>query len=279
MRRSLILAFGLSTFTGCSSSKPLVSDPTPAVCSAPGYHVDSNAVTVDRIDATLKDPNGVAVANLPVQVCGINQCFTGSTNAAGKTSVTPHSALERAVFKYGDGFDFGELGVLLGSAPSQDLGELVALPLPAYADGAVFPKSGKVKNGDVTLFVDSGSTVVHDVLTYSDDAELVFRSTPVPIAQSAQALDPSLGFELAYALAPLGSTFCPPARVSLDNALGWEPATEVELFVQGLDVNEEWAPYGGWLKVGEGSVSSDGSSIDTTSGGVPILSSIAVRRK
>jgi hypothetical protein len=281
MRRSLALAFGLSTLAGCSSSKPLTPGVTltPAVCSAPGYHVDSAAVTIDQVDATLEDPSGAPVVNLPVQVCGINQCFTGSTNAAGKTSVAPHSALERPAFKYGDGFDFGELAVLLSSAPSQNLGELVALPLPAYADGALFPTSGPVKSGDLTLLLDSGTTVVHDRLSYSDDAELVLRSTAVPVARSSQALDPSFGFELAYAVAPIGTTFCPAARVSLSNSLSWAPGTEVELFVQGLDVSEEWAPYGTWLKVGEASVSSDGSSIDSTSGGIPILSAIAVRRK
>jgi hypothetical protein len=285
MRRSLALAFGLSTLAGCSSSKPLTpgvpltSEVPPAVCSGTGSHGDSASVMIDQVDATLKDPSGAPVVNLPVQVCGINQCVNGSTNAAGKTSVAPHSAFERPAFKYGDGFDFGELAVLLSGAPSQNLGELVALPLPAYADGAVFPKSGPVKSGDLTLFVDSGTTVVHDRLSYSDDAELVLRSTAVPVAQSSQALDLGFGFELAYAVAPIGTTFCPAARISVRNSLAWAPGTEVELFVQGLAVSEEWAAYGTWSKVGEASVSSDGSSIDTTSGGIPILSAIAVRRK
>jgi len=33
------------------------------------------------------------------------------------------------------------------------------------------------------------------------------------------------------------------------------------------------------VQVAEGSVSSDGSRIDTTRGGIPILSSLALRRK
>ena len=51
------------------------------------------------------------------------------------------------------------------------------------------------------------------------------------------------------------------------------------MFVQGLVVDEKWAPYGNWRSVAEARVSSDGKSIDTTSGGIPILSSIALRRK
>jgi len=80
-------------------------------------------------------------------------------------------------------------------------------------------------------------------------------------------------------LAPLGTTFCPPAGLSLKNTPEWSAGTEVEVFVQGLNVNEKWAPYGTWVKVAEARVSSDGSSIDTTSGGIPILSSIALSRK
>jgi hypothetical protein len=99
------------------------------------------------------------------------------------------------------------------------------------------------------------------------------------VAESRQALPESFGFELAYGLAPLGTTFCPPAKISLKNTLDWSPGTEVEVFVQGLDVTEKWAPYATWLMVGEARVSSDGSSIDSTSGGIPILSSIALRRK
>ena len=57
------------------------------------------------------------------------------------------------------------------------------------------------------------------------------------------------------------------------------PGTEVEVFVQGLETDELWAAYGTWTKVADASVSSDGLSIDTTSGGIPVLSSIALRRK
>jgi hypothetical protein len=250
-----------------------------AACVAPGYHVDSTAITINEVQALLHDPSGAAVSNLSVQVCGTDQCFNGSTNASGKTDVTPRTALTLPAFKYGDGFDFAELAIMLGSAKSQDLGSLVALPLPAYADGAAFPKKGNITNGDVTLSIASGTTIEHDRLTYEDDSELVFRTVQIPVADSAKALDPSFGFELAYAVAPLGSTFCPPAGLTLKNVEQWAAGTAVEVFVQGLDVAENWAPYGSWVKVADASVSTDGKSIVTTSGGITILSSIAVRRK
>ncbi|HEY3256510.1 MAG TPA: hypothetical protein VGJ91_21270, partial [Polyangiaceae bacterium] len=131
----------------------------------------------------------------------------------------------------------------------------------------------------LTLYLDKNGSFEHDLLTYSDDSELVFRSVPVPVANSQRALPPNLAIELAYGLAPLGTTFCPPAQLSLKNSARWPAGTEVEVFVQGLDVSEDWAPYGTWLSVAEARVSSDGKSIDTTSGGIPILSSIALRRK
>jgi hypothetical protein len=248
-------------------------------CVAPGYQSDSVATEIDEVDAKLVDATGAPVSDLMVQVCGLDACFNGSTNLVGQTDVAPGQTLLRPAFKYGDGFDFAKLAALLGSHAKQDLGELTALQLPDYADGAAFPKSGAVTNGDVTLLLASGTTVAHDLLTYTDDSELVFRSVAIPLADSTQAVDPNLGFELGYSVAPVSSTFCPPAGLRVKNSLGWAPSTAVEVFVQGLEVDEKWAPYGGWLKVADARVSADSSSIETTSGGIPILSSIALRRK
>ena len=282
-RLSLACApLSLLLLLGCSSSN--LSDNTgsttaPVVCTPPGYATQTAPVTITEVDALVQDPQAASLVDLPVQVCGLDQCFNGMSGNGGKTVVTPRTKLTSPAFKYGDGFEYAELAVPLGNNATQDLGLIVALPLPDFADGAAFPKAGDVSNGDVTLSLARGSTVQHDLLTYSDDADLVFRSTSIPIEASSKALDPSFGFELAYAVAPLGTTFCPAAKLSLKNSLNWDPGTQVEVFIQGLDVAEEWAPYGTWTQVAEGSVSADGSSIDTTSGGIPILSSIAVRRK
>ncbi|HEY0466526.1 MAG TPA: hypothetical protein VGC79_20095 [Polyangiaceae bacterium] len=277
---TLTLAAGLALWAsfGCSSTDEDVSSAPPPVCEAPGYSVDTRAITVNQVRATLSVPSGEPAAALPVQVCGINVCLTYNANASGALDVKPHQSMVLPALKYGDGFDFAELAAPLTEA-EQDLGELIALPLPPLSEGSKFPKSGALSNGDLTLHLDAHGSFEHDLLTYSDDAELVFRSVAVPIAQSPQALPKSLGFELAYGLAPLGTTFCPAAKISLKNTLDWAPGTEVEVFVQGLDVSEKWAPYGSWLQVAEARVSDDGKSIDTTDGGIPILSSIALRRK
>jgi hypothetical protein len=288
-RITLIAAcVSLAASTGCSSSKPLADGAAGASgaggagntpqCMPPGYHMDSAAIEVDEVKARLSDPSGAVVPNLPIQVCGTNTCTYDSSNAQGVVDTTQAAMLVLPAFKYGDGRDFAELAVPIRKS-KQDLGDIVVLPLPGYADGAAFPKSGPVSNGDLTLFIDSTTSVVHDVLNYEDDSQLVLRTVSIPIAQSQQALPDSFGFELAFGVAPLGSTFCPAARLSLKNSLNWDAGTQVEIFVQGVDTDEAWAPYGSWTQVAEGSVSDDGSSIDTTSGGIPILSAIAVRRK
>jgi len=276
---SICVSLALFAALGCgSTSDPATQpSPTPAVCDAPDYSVASDAIQVDRVRATLRVPSGDAAADLPVQVCGIDACLPFKANSNGVLNVSPRRPMVRPALKYGDGFDYAELAIPLTEA-DQNVGELVALPLPPVSEGSKFPNSGAVTSGDLTLKLASNVTVVHDILSYTDD-QLVLRSVPVPLAESEQALPPSAGFELAYGLAPLGTTFCPPAALSLKNTQNWLPSTEVEVFVQGLAVDEKWAPYASWLKVADARVSKDGKSIDTTSGGIPILSSIALRRK
>ena len=279
MRRFTLLTLSaigcLFSLVACSSSDGAVA--TLAVCDAPGYHGTRDPTNIERVDATLLDPSGAPVAHSLLQVCGIDQCFALQTNDAGRVTITPPAPLIRPAFKYGNGDDYAELAAALGPTAHQDLGEITAWPLPSYADGAAFPKRGTLRNGEVTLFIEGEVTFDH--LTYPDDAQLVFRTVPIPLEQSQLAVDPSLGFELMYGLAPLGSTFCPAVRASLNNTLAWAPGTEVEVFIQGLEAAENWAPYGEWLKVAIARVAPDGASIDTTSGGIPILSSIALRRK
>jgi hypothetical protein len=279
---TLTLSLGLTLLAafGCGSSdEPVQSTTAPPVCELLDYRTEAEAVTVEQVRASVRLPSGEPAAQFPVQICGLDVCLPEETDASGVLNVAPRQSMRLPALKYGDGFDFAELAVPLGNAGKRDLGELVALPLPPLAEGAKFPKSGPLKSGDLTLQLAKNGSFEHDILTYSDDAQLVFRSVAIPIAESTQALPESFGFELAYGVAPLGTTFCPPAQLSLKNIQDWPPGTEVEIFVQGLDVIEKWAPYVSWLLVAEGSVSSDGSSIDTTSGGIPILSSIALRRK
>ncbi|HEY4107251.1 MAG TPA: hypothetical protein VGM44_25310 [Polyangiaceae bacterium] len=270
---------GGSASTAGSSNAGSSNAGTAPSCAAPGYPSDSTEYGIQEVVATLNAPNGAPVPNLLVQVCGINVCFNGMTNASGKTQVAPDMSLAAPAFKYGDGLGYAKLAIPLSSEATQDLGTLVALPLPSYADGAAFPASGEVTSGDVTLILQSGGSVTHDLLTYTDASELTFRSVQIPLAQSTGALDPSFGFELGYALAPVSSVFCPAAGLRVKNTLGWAANSAVEVFVQGLEVDDKWAPYGNFVKVADAAVNADASAIEIASGGIPILSAIALRRK
>jgi len=81
------------------------------------------------------------------------------------------------------------------------------------------------------------------------------------------------------ATTPVDAKFCPHASLSLPNTAGWAPGTAVELWVHGVTLDEEWAPYGGWGKVSGATVSSDGARIETNAGdGVPMLGLFGVRK-
>ncbi len=297
MRPTRNLALGgalcLTTLLGCSSSDPpatsnssagscAASDSGPSsktICQARGYHVAADALPLEQVSVSLVDPDGNPLQGVYVQVCGINECYTGHSDRGGKAVVSVDQPLVLPALKYGDGYEFAELAAPLGGKPEQDVGRVVAVPLPSNAEGAAFPPCGSVTNGDLTLRLEPGTSIDIDELSYPDAPEQVFRSAPVPLSDSPLAFPDSFGFELGYGVAPLLTKFCPAAGLSVKNTLGWDPGSAVEVFVQGLETNEAWAAYGTWTKVAEASVSSDGLSIDTTSGGIPILSSIALRRR
>lgn len=269
---------------GCSSSDAADAPVAPAECNPPGFPNDP-AEFDTQVTARLLDPNGAPIDGVGTLLCGVNLCDPPATsNASGSVSMTSSMPLVQPAFKYGDGFELAELAVQL--EPGQnDLGDVVVVPLPAYADGALLPKSGgQVTSGDLTLKLAPGTVIEIDNLTYGAESERTFRSAPIPVAQSKQALPEEFGFEVAYGIAPINTHFCPAAALSLPNSLSWDAGTEVEVFVQGIEPGSverapDFAPYGSWVKVADAEVSKDGSTISTIEGGVPVLSSIALRRK
>jgi hypothetical protein len=286
MRTPLSVAWLASALfvLGCSSSDAADAPGAPVECNPPGFPNDPAELDT-QVTATLVDPSGAVAAEVRTQMCGVNLCDTSTSDASGRVSMTSSRPLVQPAFKYGDGFDFAELAVRLNDAGEHDLGELVVVPLPGYVDGAVFPKSGgQVTNGDLTLKLEPGTVIELDTLTYGAESDRTFRTAPIPVDASKQALPEEFGFELAYGISPINTHFCPAAALSLPNSLSWEAGTEVEVFVQGLetgsvDIGPGFAPYGAWTKVADAQVSKDGSTISTTEGGIPVLSSIALRRK
>lgn len=95
------------------------------------------------------------------------------------------------------------------------------------------------------------------------------------------------GFGLLYGLAPAETTICPPAAVTValphattsPNDLGWMAGTAVEFWEMTTDTGQTWAPYAGWAKISDGTVSADGTSVSTKPGqGFPFLETFAIRK-
>jgi hypothetical protein len=132
-----------------------------------------------------------------------------------------------------------------------------------------------VSSGGVTLTLAANARVDVDFLTYENESQQGFRAAALPEPALAQLKQ---GFVAGYALAPLETRICPSPALSLENSSALAAGTVLELFMLGLNVTEEWAPYGRWLKVGEGLVSDDGKTLEFPEG-VPLLTAIGVREK
>ena len=134
-------------------------------------------------------------------------------------------------------------------------------------------------SGDLSLTVDAEGVIEVDEINFPEPEQQLFRSSTVPAARIAEVIDPALGLEMLFAAGPFETLFCPAAKVSVPNSEGWDPGTAVELWLQGVDTLQHWAPYAGWTKVSTGAVSADGLTIETTEGeGLPSLGVIGFKR-
>lgn len=122
----------------------------------------------------------------------------------------------------------------------------------------MFAVGASAKSNSITIDVPAGGSVTVDELTYEDPSTQTFRVALLPADAVAPAVDPALGLEIVYGAAPMETEFCPAATLHAPNTLGWAAGAAVELFIHGLEVGQEWAPYGGWAKVSDATVSADG---------------------
>jgi len=280
--------FWLIALAGCGSDPvPAPADePVPMVCDdGPGYSDDSVLPQhVGPVSARLLDTDGAPAAEgLLVQVCGVNVganvCVNGEVRADGLTSVPTDHDIPKPAFKYGDGLVYGKVALLLPE-PSDNV-ELDTLHVPLLpAVGAPVRGGATAESGGVRLVVDAGTTVEFDLLIYRTPEDQAFRARELPPEQFPALLDQGAGIELVFTLAPLETTLCPAAALEVPNSAGWEPGTQVEFLLQGLDIDRQpWAPYGAWAVFAEGEVEASGERIVTIDGGLPVVSNVGVRRR
>ena len=253
-------------------------------------------MTLTQVIAAVVDETGAPIAGQPAIVCGIDLCTDPHTTDSGGQVLVPILHYQKKpALRLGDALAFTQIVVPL-TMPATDLttgGKALTLGKLSNKAGAVLAAGTAATSGDVTLTLAAGTTVLIDTLTYSAPDTQKFRAAGIPVAglapwlASVQLGGASANFALFYGVAPLETTFCPPAKVTValphasasPNDLGWAPGTVVELWITTGDVAQGYAPYAGWRKMSDGVVGSDGATITTLAGqGFSVLENFAIRK-
>lgn len=251
------------------------ADAEPVRCedgTFPG--TDTTPIAVGTVTGAIVDEHGDPTSSGLVQVCGKDLCINARVGDDGRLAEDVAKDMDAPALKLGDGLEWAKLGISIGEGDSE-LGTLTTARLPGFADGSALEPGESIESGGVTLELAANAGIEIDTLTYEEESERTFRAVALPTAALAQL---SEEFVAGFGLAPLETVICPSPRLKLENTADLAPGTEVELYMQGFDVLEAFAPYGGWLKVSEGVVAEDGATLDFAEG-PPVLTTLAVKVK
>lgn len=249
-------------------------------CAGPGYTSNPADQTLVHVSATVVDEVGNPVPNMLAQACGINVCVNGTTDANGVVAIDTNTSEQKPAFKYGDGKSHAKFALLLDGSPIDvDLGREATVAFDPPANGAPFVSGSTLTSRGVNLELPADMNPVKpDPFDYDTPDLQKFRAALVPIDKSPAAVDASLKLGILVALTPIGAALCPAAKLTVPNTANWPAGSAVEFYLHGVDVAEEWAPYGGWAKVSDGQVAADGKTVSTADGGgLPSLSVVGVR--
>lgn len=301
MQRSSLLYSCLLALAGCSSA-PAAADidgggsaggggagaggkggDSNVKCEpGPGYAEPIEAQELASVSATLLDVDDAPLAGELFEVCGIDLCSPPArTGADGRVTMSPATPLveKKPAAKFGEGIVTPRFALLLPREPVLDLGVVHTVRLPELSSGVPLVAGSPASSGGLTLLPAAGTQIKIDQLTYESAEEQAFRAVRVPLEQAPELVAASVGLEVVYGATPVETHFCPPVALQVENSEGWAPSTEVEVLLHGVAIEEEFAPYGGWAKVSDARVSADGTTIETTSPGLPVLGVIGLRRK
>jgi hypothetical protein len=253
----------------------------------------SNPGSLSNLSVTAKivDETGSPVPSQPAWICGINICSApGMTDGSGHVMITAALTEEAAAFKVGDEITYAALAIPLTTATTDFTeGGTAVLNTAKLADssGATLTPGTSVTSGAVTVSLAADATVAIDELTYGTPAEQEFHAVSIPLANDGPWLASSGhdDFALLYGISPAETPICPAAQISVTlphatltpNDFGWTPGTQVEFWITTIDTGQTYAPYGGWAKASDGTVSSDGTKVVTTQG-LLALENFAIRK-
>lgn len=255
--------------TGGGGHKECDEEPGPFT----GEGVD---LVVESVSATLNDVDGNPIGASQVQLCGINICLFGTTEAGGFVNV-PGGAeeLERPAFKYGDGTEFARFAIPVTEA-TLELGTLVTVALPSA--GVDIEPGAPLVSGPMTVELAADAGWVIDELTWGEPEQQLFRAASVDPAVLPEGVGVPEGIVTVYGVAPLETYFCPPAQVTVANEANLPADSAVEFWSHGVDVFELAAPYASWRKVSDGKVSADGTTISTLpEQGMEVLTTFGIK--
>ena len=251
----------------------------PMVCEGPGYEGGEMEVAVGTVSATIVDQDGQPASMIGVQVCGTDICLFGTAGDTGSVSVPANQSFKAPAFKYGDGFGYARLAVLLPAGDSTFM-DIVTAKLPEVGTGDFFKPGASASSNGVVIDIAANGQAEVDPLLYEDETQHTFRAAEIPVSDKVPALDPADDIAAVWGVAPIETVFCPPATVHVPNSPGFAAGADVEFLIQGIDARQHWAPYGKWHKVSDGKVSADGKEIVTAEGqGLPVLFTFGVRLK
>ena len=289
-------AAGNGGAAGSAASSGGAGGAIATTCGPGTFGGGETALTPSSVTAAVVDGTGAPISGQPAMACGIDLCTAVQrTDASGKIVLANQFALKKPALRLGDALAYTQLSIPLTMATT-DLtagGKTLTLGKLSNKAGATLAAGTAAASGDVTLILAAGTTVSIDTLTYGTPDAQMFRSASIPVGglvpwlASVQLGGAPANFSLFYGVAPLETTFCPPAKVTIalphatasPNDLGWAPGTVVELWITSGDVSQAYAPYGGWRKMSDGVVGSDGASISTLAGqGFSVLDNFAVRK-
>jgi hypothetical protein len=247
-------------------------------CELPKYPDDGDLQPFSRLEARVVDERGRPVPDIMAQACGFNLCLFGSTDTQGRVVHASDEDMAGVAFKYGDGLRYAQLAFPLGAGPEHVPGDQVTVALPDVRTGMPFEPGTTLSSSGVELALAQDAVVTVNVFDFDQD-ERVFLATEFPAA-SFPAVAESEDFLALFALGPVKTKLCPPAKLRLPNTTGLPAGTQVGVFVHGIDVSADYsfAPYGGWAEVSRAAVSQDGETIETDPDeGLPFLSVIGIR--
>lgn len=277
-----------TTSTGTTSSTSTVMTCPPGMTYGGGEMKKAGG----SVTAKIVDEKGAPIAaGQPVYICGIDICSDPSTtDANGSVTITTTLMMKKPAFKFGDTISYAELAIPLTMATTDFTGggtKVLQTGKLSDKTGAALTAGKDATSGDVTISIPAGASVAIDALTYDTPDKQLFRATSVPITNDAPVFVSSgkTDFALLYAVAPVETTICPAAKVTvalphatmMPNDLGWAAGDAVEFWVMTTDVAQTYAPYAGWAKMSGGTVSADGKSVTSTEGFV-LLENFAIRK-